>query len=188
MLTNPEVRAVPFTVANRMITISVCTSTDCDTLAGLWNAKTLDEQSCWYQAPTVSSSYLAMLMSSGFVFQLASDDSTAVGFGLWRGPADAPNLTALAADDDDVYYRLMAAFCAWAVAGGATTGWAEIGAASTTEKSRMDALGVIDYTPSGYVPLAPDGDPNERVVAEYRATADLSALAGKLAEVLGGES
>jgi len=169
-----------------MITISACTSSDCDSLAGLWNAKALDVNSCWYQASIMGTSDINTLMASGFEFAIAKSGDAPVGFGFWNGPVESFKLVALAADNDEVYYRLMAAYCAAGLALGAASGWAEIGAATTTEKNRMDALGVIIYTPIGFAPLAPGQDISERHPVLLKAECALDLLAAKLVEVLGG--
>ena len=136
-----------------MITIVPCTSSDCAAVTDLWNAKRLDPQSCWYQADTVDEAYVNGLLSAGIEISIAKQDGSPVGFGVWCGTASAPKLVAVAADDDEIYYRLLGEFCDWGIALGAQGGYAEIGTAATTERGRMDALGVIDLVAIG--PTAP---------------------------------
>jgi phytoene dehydrogenase-like protein len=103
-------------------------------------------------------------------------------FDCLRGYVEAlPRLAALQADDEPVYYRLMAAFCDWAIALGAARGYAELGTAPTVERTRMDALAVIEYTPIGFEPLLPGQDPAERLPRVLRAECDLAVLRGALA-------
>jgi hypothetical protein len=123
-------------------------------------------------------------MASGYAISLARESGVAVGFGVWCGPVELPRLIALAADAEEAYYRLMAAYCAWCVVGGATRGFAEIGTAPTTEKARMDALGVIEYSPIGFEPLAPDQQPADRVPRLLRAECDLALLGQAIDEIL----
>lgn len=168
-----------------MITIVACISSDSTTIAALWNAKTLDAASCWYQAGAADAAYVSGLLAEGYTIVLAKDGATPVGFGLWCGPTELPCLVALAADDRAVYYRLMAAYCENGIALGAVRGYAEIGTAPTAEKSLMDALGVIEYTPIGFEPVAPGEDTSERVAKLLRAECDLATLAAAIAQELG---
>lgn len=167
-----------------MITISPCTSSDHAAVADLWNAKTLDAASCWFQAATVEPQFVSGLLATGYAISVARESGVAVGFGVWCGPVELPRLIALAADAEEAYYRLMAAYCAWGVAGGATRGFAEIGTRPTTEKARMDALGVIEYSPIGFEPLAPDEQPADRVPRLLRAECDLALLGQAIDEIL----
>ena len=106
-----------------MITIVPCSNADCDVVAGLWNAKRLDSASCWYGADTVDEAYVNQLLSGGFAISIASEAGSSVGFGLWCGPPGEARLAALAADDDEVYYRLLLEFCDWGIALGAQRGY-----------------------------------------------------------------
>ena len=169
-----------------MITITPATSADCAAVAQLWNAKTLDAGSCWYQAAAVDAPYVAGLLAAGYAIRVARVDGAPAGFGFWCGPAASPRLIALAADLEGVYYRLMAEFCAWGVGLGAARGFAEIGTRPTTEKARMDALEVITYTAIGYEPMAAEGPAGERVPKLLRAECDLSVLSRRLGEMPGG--
>jgi hypothetical protein len=171
-----------------MITISPCETSDCAAVAILWNAKVLDPESCWFQAATVDASYVGNLLSDGQTIAIARSAGVEVGFGFWCGPPEFPRLVALAADDPQVYYRLMAEFCAWGMAAGATRGFAEIGTRATTEKARMDALGVIEYSTIGFEPIAPDAPPEARVARLLRAECNLSLLSQRLGEILGAMS
>ncbi len=83
---------------------------------------------------------------------------------------------ALAADDEEVYYRLMAEYCQWGTASNRPTGFAELGTAATTERARMDALGVITYTAIGFEPLLPGQAADQRVPQLLRAECDLTLL------------
>lgn len=159
-----------------MITIKSTAGSDSTAIAQLWNAKRLDAASCWQQADEVDQQYIEGMRLAGFVCSIARVDDVPVGFGLWFGSAGEARLVALAADDAEVYYRLMGAFCDWALALGVQAGFAEIGTAPTTEKARMDALGVIGYVPIGFAPLAPGQNPDERVPVLLRAECDLAAL------------
>jgi hypothetical protein len=78
----------------------------------------------------------------------------------------------------------MAAYCEHGIAHGAQCGYAEIGTTPTTEKLLMDALGVIEYTPIGFEPIAPGEDTSERVAKLLRAECDLTTLAARIAQVL----
>jgi hypothetical protein len=169
-----------------MITITPCTTSDCAAVAQLWNLKTLDATSCWFEAGNVDAAYVGNLLSDGYSVVLARVDATPAGFGMWCGPPELPRLVALAADDADVYYHLMAAFCDEGRSWGAQRGFAEIGTAPTSEKARMDALEVIEYTAIGFEPLAPDEPTSERVPKLLRAECDLATLDGRLIEILGG--
>jgi hypothetical protein len=103
------------------------------------------------------------------------------GFGAARRHA---RLFALAGDTDTVYYRLLLAYCDWALALGAERGNAEIGTAATTERGRMNALGVISYVPIGYAPLAPGQSPAQRVPTLLRAECDLAVLRSAVTQIL----
>lgn len=168
-----------------MITISPCISSDHAAVADLWNAKTLDAASCWFQTAAVEPQFVSGLLAAGYAISVARESDVAVGFGVWYGPVELPRLIALAADAEQVYYRLMAAFCEWGIAGGATRGFAEIGTGPTTEKARMDALGVIAYSPIGFEALAPDQQPGDRVPRLLRAECDLALLSQAIDEILG---
>lgn len=169
-----------------MITITPVTSADCTAVAQLWNAKTLDAASCWYQAPAIDVEYVESLLAVGYTIRIARVDGAPAGFGFWCGPAASPRLIALAADLEEVYYQLLAEFCAWGIGIGAARGSAEIGTRPTTEKARMDALEVITYAPIGYEPVAGEEPPGERVPKLLRAECDLSLLSQRLGELLGG--
>lgn len=171
-----------------MITISPCTGSDHAAVADLWNAKTLDATSCWYQSATVEPQFVSGLLASGYAISVSRDGGVAIGFGVWCGPVELPRLIAIAADAEEAYYRLMAAFCEWGVAGGATRGFAEIGTGPTTEKARMDALGVIEYSPIGFEPLAPNGQPADRVPTLLRAECHLALLRQAVDTMLEGSA
>ena len=91
---------------------------------------------------------------------------------------------AIAGDDQQVYYRLMQAYCQWALAGGAGVGFAEIESRSTTEKLRMDALGVIAYAPIGFEPVPPGQSADDRTPKLLRAECALAVLTSRLTQVL----
>jgi hypothetical protein len=167
-----------------MITISLCTSAEHAAVADLWNSKTLDSASCWFQTATVDPQFVGGLLATGYAVFVARENSVVVGFGMWCGPAEFPRLIALAADAQEVYYRLMRAFCAESIAGGATRGFAEIGTEPTAEKARMDALGVIEYRPIGFEPLAADAQPEDRVPLLLRAECDLAVLSQAVDQLL----
>jgi len=167
-----------------MITIAPCTTSDCDTVADLWNARRLDSASCWYGADAVDGAYVNQLLSAGIEIRIASDAQSPVGFGLWYGSSAAARLVALAADADEVYYRLLAEYCDWGIALGAQSGYAEIGTAMTTERGRMDALGVIQLVAIGFEPLAPGHDPANRVPKLLRAECDLQVLKDAVTQIL----
>ena len=84
---------------------------------------------------------------------IAREDASVVGFGLWCSAGGEAWLVALAAQDELVYYRLMAFYCTWAVGQSLAYGFAELGVSATTERARMDALGVIAYEPIGFDPV-----------------------------------
>ena len=85
---------------------------------------------------------------------------------------------------DETYYRLLAEFCDWGIAAGAQDGYAEIGTASTTERGRMDALGVIEVTPIGFEPLLNGQSPAERVPKLLRAECALGVLRNAIDQIL----
>lgn len=159
-----------------MITIVPGTSSDGAAMAELWNARRLDAASCWYGAEVIDETYAGQLLEAGFAMTLAVENGSPVGFGFWCGPAAMPRLVAVGAAQDEIYYRLLAAFCDWGIALGAETGYAEIAAAPTTERGRMDALGVIAYVPIGFEPLLPGQNPAERVATVLRAACNLQVL------------
>jgi len=167
-----------------MITITPCTISDCGIVAQLWNAKRLDAASCWYEADAVDEAYVYQLLSAGVQISIASEASSHVGFGLWYGSAVVARLVALAADEDEVYYRLLSEFCDWGIVLGAQIGCAEIGTALTTERGRMDALGVVQIVPIGFEPLAPGQDPSDRVPKLLRAECDLQVLKDAVTQIL----
>lgn len=167
-----------------MITIAPCTPSDCSTVAALWNAKRLDSASCWFQADAVDEAYVQQLLAAGFQISIALWDESPIGFGLWCAPGGAARLVALAADEDVIYYRLMGEFCDWGVALGADSGFAEINTERTTERARMDALGVIEVTPIGFEPLLPSEDPSQRVPRRLRAECDLAVLKAAVTAIL----
>jgi hypothetical protein len=171
-----------------MLTITACESQDVSDVAALWDARRLDNSSCWSTADEVDPDYIAQLLNGGMSIRIARDDSAAVGFGLWRIAAGQAWLVALAAQDETVYYRLMADYCAWAADQSLTNGFAELGVAVTTERTRMDALGVIEYEPIGFDPI-PATDPTaERVPRMLRASCAVDVLSEALAVQLGGAS
>ena len=159
-----------------MITTRLCTSSDYASVATLWNARRLDPNSCWSIAEATDDAYVGLLAVMGTTIYLALDDETPVGFGLWFGRADAFQLVGFVADDDAVYYRLMVAYCDAGLALGATSGFGDLGMAMTAERARMDALAVITFEPIGFEPLAPGGDPANRVPRVLRAECDLAVL------------
>lgn len=171
-----------------MLTITACEPQDCSVVAAIWNARRLDSSSCWSTADEVDEPYVAQLLAGEISIFVARQDSTAVGFGLWCAAAGQAWLVALAAEDETVYYRLMAFYCEWAAGESLTQGFAELGVAQTTERTRMDALAVIAYEPIGFDPI-PAGNPTaERVPSVLRASCQLDVLAAALALQLGGES
>jgi len=170
-----------------MIEIVPCTSSDYAAVAALWNARRLDAASCWSSAEEVDEGYIAQLAAAGMALVLAVDDGLPAGFGLWYGPPVSFRLVALAAEETPVYYRLMIAYCDAGIAIGASDGFAELGATPTTERARMDALGVIDYVTTGYEPLAPGQPPEERVPRLLRAECNLAVLKQAAEEYLEGE-
>jgi hypothetical protein len=167
-----------------MTTIAPCTTEDCATVAELWNAKRLDAASCWYGADGVDEDYIAGMLAWGFEIFLARNDDLPVGFGLWCAAVGAARLIAIAANDDETYYRLLLAFCDWGLAAGAPSGYAEIGTAATTERGRMDALGVIEVMPIGFEPLLNGQSPAERVPKLLRAECALDVLRAAVNQIL----
>lgn len=167
-----------------MTTIRPCTTADATVVAALWNAKIADTASCWSQAPATTASHVSSMIESGLTFFLAEDDGLPAGFGFCSLRGDVAQLVALAADDVAVYYALMAAYCQWGLGQGVTVGRADLGVAPTTERVRMDALGVIQYTPIGFAPLMPAQSEAERQPLWLKAECDLQTLADRLAEVL----
>lgn len=167
-----------------MLTLRTCTGADAPAVAALWNIKTLDAQSCWYQAATVDAAYVGGLLNSGYTLVMALEGETPLGFGLWCGPVELPRLVALAADTDAVYFRLMAEFAAWGLAAGAVSGFAEIDTRLTSERARMDSLGVITYRPIGFEPLAGGAEAGLRVPKLFWAECPLAVLSQRLAQVL----
>lgn len=167
-----------------MLTISECTPADYADVAALWNAQTVNAGSCWYQATTIEASFVPALLATSYAIAVARQDGTAVGFGLWSPLEDPPRLIALAAADEAVYYRLMDAYCVWALGRGATAGRAQVDNRATIERARMDALGAISYTPIGYEPLSPAADPETRVPMLFEASSDLQTLRGAISAQL----
>jgi hypothetical protein len=167
-----------------MITIVAGTGAHGAAVAELWNARRLDTASCWYGADAIDETYAGELLAVGFELRIALEDALPVGFGFWCGPVAMPRLVAVCAAADEVYYRLLAAFCEWATALGAEAAYAEIGTAPTTERERMDALGVIAYVPIGFEPLVPGQNPAERVPTVLRAECHLEVLRQAVAAVL----
>ena len=170
-----------------MITVHICTSADAATIAELWNSKTLDSGSCWYQVPTVDADYVAALVASGMTFGLALVDTSPAGFAFWQGPVESFQLIALAASADDVSYQLVSAYCSAGLSAGATDGWTEVAAGPSAEKTRMDSL-QVDYTPIEWSALGPNDDPASRVPLRFRAHYDLATLNDTLGRLLGGGS
>jgi hypothetical protein len=167
-----------------MITVVPAASSDSAAIAQLWNAIRLDVDSCWHQAEEVGQQYIEGLLLAGIAISIAHEDDVPVGFGLWFRSANEARLVALAADDAEVYYRLMGQFCDWALAQDIHEGFAEIGTAPTTEKARMDALGVIGYVPIGFAPLEPDQNPDDRLPVLLRAQCDLEVLKDAVNQIL----
>lgn len=167
-----------------MLTIAPCMRSDCGTIATLWNAKRLDANSCWFGAVEVDTAAIEQTFDAGFSISIASLDGTPVGFGLWNGTADLARMVAVAADTDEVYFRLLREFCSWGLALGASLAYAEIGVEMTTERSRIDALGVIELVAIGFDPLAPGQEPAERVPRLLRAQCDLSTLKTAVTQIL----
>jgi len=163
-----------------MIALRTCIAADSPVLAALWNVKTLDEQSCWYQAAQVTAAYITGLMSAGYTLVIAEDNQQPLGFGVWCGPLELPRLVALAADDTQVYYHLMLVYCNWAIAAGAVRGFAEIDARPTSERARMDALEIITYRPVGFEPLPAGASSEDRVARLFWAECELSILQQRL--------
>lgn len=160
-----------------MLLIVPCSHADGAVLAALWNAKRLDVASCWHNTPAITPVYVESLLTAGTVIVLASEDDEPVGFGMWCGPVSVPRMVALAADDEHVYYRLLAAYCQWGLAQDAETGYTELSTAATTERGWMDALAVIEYTPIGFERLVPGQPAESRVPKLLRAQCDLQVLA-----------
>jgi hypothetical protein len=157
---------------------------DCDTVADLWNAKRLDSASCWFEADAVDEAYVSQLLSAGVAISIAREDESPVGFGLWFGSSGAARLVALAADEDEIYYRLLLEFCDWGIALEAPSAYAEIGTAMTTERGRMDALGVIQLVAIGFEPLEAGQDPANRVPKLLRAECDPQVLKDAVTQIL----
>jgi hypothetical protein len=166
-----------------MLTLRTCTGADAPAVAALWNVKTLDAQSCWYQAATIDANYVGGLLNSRYTLVLALEGETPLGFGLWCGPPELLRLVAVAADTDAVYFRLMAEFAARGLAAGAVSGFAEIDARLTTERARMDSLGVITYRPIGFEPLSGGAESGPRVPKLFWAECSLAVLSERLAEI-----
>ncbi len=171
-----------------MLTITACEPQDCSAVAALWNAHRLDSSSCWSSADEVDDLYIAQLLVSGVSIYLAREGDAAVGFGLWCVAGEEAWLVALAAADELVYYRLMAFYCVWAAEHSLTHGFAELGVAATTERARMDALGVIAYETIGFEPLPADVQDSERVPRILRASCKLDVLLAALSARLGGDA
>jgi hypothetical protein len=171
-----------------MTTLLPATSEHSAAIATLWNAKRLDANSCWHNAASVDADYIDQLLASGMSLVLARQDDVAVGFGLWCAAGGEAWLVALAADDPQVYYQLMAAFGQWAQTAGFTAAFAELGTAATTERSRMDALGAITYTTIGFEPLEAGQSPEDRVPRLLRAECSLAVLSAAVAAILEGLS
>lgn len=164
-----------------MITITDCTPDDYAVVVALWNGRTLDQDSCWYQAPGATAQFVADLVAAGFVFHLAKAEGIGVGFGFWHVAHGVAWLNAFAGATAEVYYRLMRAFCAAALELGLTAGQAEIDVRSTHERGWLDALAAVSYSPVGYQPLMPGQDPTLRVAQTLRVDADLAQLAAAIA-------
>jgi hypothetical protein len=167
-----------------MTTLLTATTAHSATIASLWNAKRLDANSCWQSAAEVDAAYIDQLLASGMSLVLAKQGEVPIGFGLWCASGGQAWLVALAADDEQVYYRLLAAFCEWGLAAPFTDAFAELGTAATTERARMDALEVIAYTTIGFEPLEAGQSPEERVPRLLRADCSLSVLSAALASKL----
>ncbi|HEX3725837.1 MAG TPA: hypothetical protein VHV08_06325 [Pirellulales bacterium] len=120
-----------------MITITDCTNDDCPAVAALWNSKTLDADSCWYQASEISSDVLSLLLAGGQSIRLVKQDASLLAFGLLSGPT----INALCAGTQEDLYRLMLDWTSQNMAQGRTAGWSIIGVRVTTEKTWIDALG-----------------------------------------------
>jgi hypothetical protein len=170
-----------FCLVLTMIDIQPCQVEDAATVVALWNAKRLDQDSCWRQADPIAPAYVEQLLALGMTIVLARVDDTPVGFGLWCALGEEAWLVALAADDADVYYELMAAYCQWGLVSGRVRGFAELGPAITTERQRMDALGVIRYTTIGFEPLEPGQSAADRIPRLLRAECELVVLDAALA-------
>jgi hypothetical protein len=167
-----------------MIFLLTATSEHSPTIASLWNAKRLDASSCWQSAATADADYIDQLLASGMSLALARQGEVSVGFGLWCAAGGEAWLVALAADDEQVYYRLLAAFCEWGQTAGFSAAFAELGTAATTERARMDALGVIAYTTIGFEPLEAGQPAEERVPRLLRAECSLTVLSSAVAQKL----
>jgi hypothetical protein len=171
-----------------MISIAPATLDDSASIVALWNAKRLDAASCWHTADAIDESYVSQLLAAGMQLAMARMDGVPSGFGLWCASSGSARLVALAADDPAVYYHLMGAYCAWGAAAEFTAGFAELGAAITTERTRMDALDVIQYVTIGFEPLPPGQSAEQRVPRLLRAECELTVLAQAVASVLEGLS
>ena len=152
-----------------MPTTRPATTNDAAAIVALWNTRTADPDSCWYQSPQANVPFIEGLMSQGFTFAVV-EDGEPVGFGFWRGA----ELIALCGPTSDIYYAAMLAYATDAVAHGA--GRCTIGVRETNEMSWMNSLGVVTTTPIGFDPLPPDADPETRVPNLLEVTADLAAL------------
>lgn len=164
-----------------MIDIQPCQLADAAAIVALWNARRLDQSSCWRQADPIDAAYVEQLLALGMTIVIARAEGTPVGFGLWCASGETAWLVALAADEADVYYRLMAGFCQWGLESQRVRGFAELGAAPTTERERMDALGVIQYATIGYEPLEPGQPADQRTPRLLRAECELVVLDAALA-------
>ncbi len=166
--------------------ITICTSSDCATIAMLWNRMAGIAGSCWYQAATSTPTAIEKQMNAGMIFALATNGEEPVGFGLWRQVGDTLRQHALAGETAEVYYRLMVACADWGIARGLTVGWNEIDARQTRESEWMNALAAVAVEPIGYAPLVEGQDPQLRVVKWLRMTANLAALRAAALDELGG--
>ena len=169
-----------------MITITPCTSSDCNTITTLWDAMATVPESCWYQAASPSPEVIEQLMVAGVHFVLATDGEQAVGFGSWRPIGQRLSFHALAAGTAEVYYHLMVAYAEWGIAQGLTDGWGEAISRQTRENNWLNALEVTVVEPAAYKPLVAGQDPQAREVELLRVSANLAALRQAALDELGG--
>ncbi len=169
-----------------MITITPGTSSDCATIATLWDRMAGIAASCWYQAASPTSAAIERQMNAGMIFVLASNGEEPVGFGFWRPVGETLRQHALAGETAEVYYRLMVACADWGIARGLAVGWNEIDARQSRESDWMNALAPVSVEPIGYTPLVEGQDPQLRVVKWLRVTANLAALRQAALDELGG--
>lgn len=149
-----------------MTTIRAAILDDIPAITAIWGARAADPASCWALSESPDTDFLAALIGSDAQWSaLALDGDTPIAFGFAAAIPPLAIFSGIAAPDDATYYRMVVAFCDWAISAGCSAARATLRDAESAERNLWDVLGVVTYAPIGYIPAANLGDRVPSVLA-----------------------